>query len=454
MRRPYRLGLPLLVVALLGLFAACGGGDGDTDAPTTTGLETNFDVTPRENVTMLDEDTVEDRIVSADPAAGEYRFESGTDLGAATVGQPIVIPGKGFGIVREVVEDGDQVVLRVDEATLGDVIQDGTAEWQYDVSWSDFDVTYEELAALPGVTSVEIVRGTDAGGFQDIAYQTPTPRKITIKFTRSNWEFILEIEPKDGKLNYKITGSLRAANQTVASVSGAGWVSGFSYSSLLEYSDGTPSNMTTEINGIQGEMEIKWAAFRTPNVAISQVVRVNVPLAMPIPIPGPFGIPFVLQLKMAGRIVPELTADQSSSGGSWKLTYSSDQGFSVEDSAGSATGSLKSENIDTSGETVTAGYGPAGFGVGLEFPRFELGVAGLQPFAFITVDMYSTSLWTPGTTLTSDIPPCQYGYTKLSAVAGYQLQILGWGGLTDQYTLWEKQLNKYLDGKECTLTGE
>ena len=68
--------------------------------------------------------------------------------------------------------------------------------------------------------------------------------------------------------------------------------------------------------------------------------------------------------------------------------------------------------------------------------------------------MYSTSLWTPGTLLTADIPPCQFGYTKLSAVAGYELKVLGFASLKDQYTLWEEQVDKYLDGKRCTLTGD
>ena len=125
----------------------------------------------------------------------------------------------------------------------------------------------------------------------------------------------------------------------------------------------------------------------------------------------------------------------------------------MDDGIGKPTGSASSQKIDTSGDTVSAGQGPVGFGLGFEFPRFELGVAGLDPFAFITLDMYSTSLWTPGTLLTGDIPPCQYGYTKHSAVAGYELKIMGWGGLSDQYTLFEQQVDKYLDGKKCTLTG-
>jgi hypothetical protein len=403
---------------------------------------------------MLDEDTVEDRIVSADPAAGEYRFESGTDLGDATVGQPIVIPGKGFGIVREVVEDGDEVVLRVDEATLADVIQDGEIAWDYDVAWDDFDISYEEVAAIPGISNVVIVRDFEAGAFQNIAYQTPTPRKIELSFEHQGWTFKIEFEPKDGKLNFKLTAGLKVRDSEPAAISGEGWIGGFNFSSIAHFADGSPSDMSTEIKGLQGELELKWAAFTNPGTTVTEIVRFKVPVSVPFYLPGPFGIPFKLQIKMAGRIVPELSVPSASSGGSWKITYSSDQGFNVDEGVGKPTGNASSQSIDTSGDTVSAGEGPVGFGLGFEFPRFELGLSELAPFAFITLDMYSTSLWTPGTLLTADIPPCQYGYTKHSAVAGYELKLLGWAGISDQYTLFEQQVNKYLDGKECTLTGD
>jgi len=448
-----RSSILLGILALAGaLGTACGGGSA-TEAPSATHLETNFAVTPQDGVAMLDADTVEARLVSAAPATGEYRFKAGTDLGSVTVGQPIVVPGEGFGIVREVVDDGGDVVLRLDEATLADVIQDGELSWDYDVAWDDFDITYDQVASIPGVTNVVIHRDGDASGYQDIAYQTPTPRKIELSFEHEGWTFKIEFEPKDGKLNFKLTAGLKRGGSEPAAISGEGWISGFNYSSIAHFSDGSPSDLDTQINGLQGELELKWAAFTDPGATVAEIVRFKVPVSVPFALPGPFGIPFVLQIKMAGRIVPELSVPSASSGGSWKISYSSDQGFNVDDGIGKPTGSASSQKIDTSGDTVSAGQGPVGFGLGFEFPRFELGVAGLDPFAFITLDMYSTSLWTPGTLLTGDIPPCQYGYTKHSAVAGYELKIMGWGGLSDQYTLFEQQVDKYLDGKKCTLTG-
>jgi hypothetical protein len=43
----------------------------------------------------------------------------------------------------------------------------------------------------------------------------------------------------------------------------------------------------------------------------------------------------------------------------------------------------------------------------MEFPRLELSVAGVGTFAVVTLDTYAAGEFTPGTTLTSDIPPCQ-----------------------------------------------
>ncbi|MCH8982733.1 MAG: hypothetical protein IH943_01360 [Acidobacteria bacterium] len=443
MRRSHNAAVATLVVLAMVAGACSGSG---SEPPSASKLETNFDVTPQANAVILDESLVEDLLVSSDPDAGEYRFRgSKDDIGSPEIGQAVALGGAGFGIVSSVLEEGGETVLQLSEATLGDIVDTGTLEWDYDVSWADFEFTFEETAGLSGPVFAAMA-----------PVVAQTSQKTTIEFTHQGWKFTIELEPKDERLNFKLVGSLSIGTSPAqASISGQGWVSGFNYSSTLEYEGGSPVDMTTDINGLQGEIELKWAAFRTPQQAITEIVKFNAPLSLPIPIPGPYGIPMALQLKVAGRIVPELSALESSSGGSWKVKYSSDQGFKVEsDGVGLPQGVLKSDAIDTSGDTVTAGLGPAGFGLGVEFPRFELGFVGYSPFAFITIDTYSTSLWTPGTTLTADIPPCQYGYTKFSAIAGYQLKVLGWASLTDQYTLWEKQVDKYLDGKECTLSGD
>ena len=79
---------------------------------------------------------------------------------------------------------------------------------------------------------------------------------------------------------------------------------------------------------------------------------------------------------------------------------------------------------------------------------------GFQTYAFLTINSYANGMFTPGTTLTADIPPCQRASLQVSAIAGYKLSVLGFfGELSDNKLLWEKKLDKFKDGKPCTLTG-
>ena len=111
-------------------------------------------------------------------------------------------------------------------------------------------------------------------------------------------------------------------------------------------------------------------------------------------------------------------------------------------------------------ETVTAGLGPVGFALGVEFPRVELALghpvaAGLfQTYAFVTLNQYANGQFTPGTTLSSDIPPCQRASFHVSAIAGYKFAVLGMVQISDNTMLWEKTVDKFKDNKPCTLTGE
>ncbi|MDP2479419.1 MAG: hypothetical protein Q8W49_02795, partial [Candidatus Palauibacterales bacterium] len=143
----------------------------------------------------------------------------------------------------------------------------------------------------------------------------------------------------------------------------------------------------------------------------------------------------------------------ASSGGSWKVTYRSDQGFETKNTLPTPWGGLHDSNIGVNGETVSAGHYPVGFAVGIEFPRIELSVLGTAT-AFVTVKAYSSSMFQPGTVLTGDIPPCQVGETQLMSVVGYKL---GFFGLTidqGQKEIWKKKETKYLHGKPCTMTGK
>ena len=84
---------------------------------------------------------------------------------------------------------------------------------------------------------------------------------------------------------------------------------------------------------------------------------------------------------------------------------------------------------------------------------FEKVSSMLRPYVFLTLNTYVNGQWTPGTTLSSEIPPCQRSSVKVSAIAGYKLSVLGMVELSDNKLLWEKDVDRFKDDKPCTLTG-
>jgi hypothetical protein len=183
-----------------------------------------------------------------------------------------------------------------------------------------------------------------------------------------------------------------------------------------------------------------------------------------------------MTIKANMRIVPAFKTTGGSSGGSFKVAYNSEQGFSS--SGGSVNPAAKLIDLQAdlgATPTVTAGMGPSGFGAGLEFPRLELSLGHpwfpdgvttyydlglkkeldgiLRPYVFLTLNQYTNGMYTPGTTLTADIPPCQRASLQISAIAGYKLSVLGMAEISNNTILWEKTIDKFKDNKPCTLTG-
>jgi hypothetical protein len=261
------------------------------------------------------------------------------------------------------------------------------------------------------------------------------------------------LTPTPERLNMSLVASRIVGGRKVMAVSGVGYVNNFTQETILSFENSTPTRMVAKTTGLEGEMELKWSAFRFGESSLTDITSFQLPVELPIPFTiGP--IPVRLSVKAVLQVVPELSVPQSSSGGSFKVKYNSEQGFNVENNLANPIAKLDNADIGVTGETVTAGQGPAGFGLGVEFPRLEIAILGRTAVAFITVKTYSKGLWTPGTLLTSDIPPCQMGGTTVYAITGYKLSLLGFVGVEETKELWKKSYEKFLNDKPCSLTGK
>ena len=436
--RPKTLALVGLL-AIVAIFAACGGGGDDSeDEPdptdsTSSGLTAdNYDVTMTEDSAMVDEATMDESFIEMSDDGRTLRFEEGSEaIENLEEGVPTIFAGQALGVVTDISEDDGEIVVETEEATLDQVIEDGEISWSYAIDWDEVDYSaFIEPAKAVGLH--------------------PVQQESSLKFSGTIKGFDVEFELKPGE-NGRLDIGVEAKKGENLAVSGEGYVSGFTQETFINYEDSVAGEVTSESIGLESEMELKWAAFTIGAEGITEIASMSIPVELPIRfLIGP--IPVRLSIKAVLQVVPELNVEGASSGGSWKVKYNSDQGFEVEDTLHNPVGQLIDSVIEVSDETVSAGFGPVGFGLGIEFPRLEVALFE-SAVAFITIKTYSTSLWTPGTTLTNDIPPCQKGSTTITAVAGYSVSFLGIAAVESQEQVWQDFLEKFLNDEPCDLTG-
>jgi hypothetical protein len=444
--------------------AACGGSAPPPTAP-ADGLPSGFELpgvtTTYDDVVLAPEAVVVERAAVLDglraitptDTGAALAFEAGTPgVGDLEVGQVVAFEALGLARVSGVHEADGRVIVEAVGATLDEFIQDGTLGFDAPIS---FDALPPEAYASAAIAS----------GYQHVASAELTPgvraqlaeatTELVFKSKIRDFDVEWKLQPKHDQIDYELEIS-----RSNVKVTAKGFVTSFHQGARFEYDAGEATLVESEVTGMRGEAEITWAATQVKDPRDTLVEKLQLPLAIPFPIQiGP--VPMTLTFKAAVRLVPAFETDQGSSGGSFKLSYDSDHGFSAE-TVGTVNpiSRVKAFAADLgSKDTVTAGLGPTGFAIGLEFPRLELALGhpatgGLfQTYAFLTLDQYANGQFTPGTTLSADIPPCQRADIKVSAVAGYRFDVLGMVQVEDKTDLWTRTTEKFLDGKPCTLIG-
>jgi hypothetical protein len=472
----------VLVIALAA--AACGSGSSGGDAGATSadalpGLTTTVsDLSYAEGSAIIDAATMGRSTKSVEPADDgsiALSFDAATEpIKSLRVGQAVLFDGIGPRTVTDVSTDGDQLVVRTEDAPLSDVISNGTIAWTQHVGWADLPL--DQLASganLPGLKLASV----SVDGRPDLppaALMDRTAKKdLELKFTGDvkGFEVEFELSPKPTELQFEIK-----AKRLNISFIAKGSISNFDHEARLVFDDGAGQLVESRAKGLKGEAELTWAAFQTEDPTMDDdITAFELPLKIDLPfVAGP--VPMTMSVKANMRLVPAFKTSGGSSGGSFKFSYNSDHGFSS--SGGSVNPAAKLIDLQAdlgATPTVTAGMGPTGFGAGLEFPRLELSLGHpwfpdgvttyydlglkkeldgiLRPYLFLTLNQYTNGMYTPGTTLSADIPPCQRASLQISTIAGYKLSVLGMAEIADNTILWEKTIDKFKDGKPCTLTG-
>jgi hypothetical protein len=399
----------------------------------------SYDVTYKPSATVIDDQTMTAHLLAGDETSLEYRFRSGAAAVAQLKpGDVVIFSGLALRKVVNVSTASGQIVVQTEEASLDQAIRDGTVAWRYPVKWLALPASaYTAAAGAGSGLQVAAIQGFDAAG-QPVA-NAALPPEISFKGTIEGWEVTLKLKPTAARLEIDLTGK-RVAGVAQASVTAKGWISTFTQESVITYEEGALDRVAVKSTGLTGEMELRWAALAPDGSALTSIVQFQLPLEIPIPLRvGP--IPVKLKIKASLQVVPELRVYQASSGGSWKVTYRSDQGFEWQDGAANASGGLHNANVDRSADLGSAGYGPVGFGLGVEYPRVEVSVFDVAT-AFITLKSYGSSIFLLE-------PPCQMGSLLIFAAAGFSFKVLNLSLGSGQTELWRHEQPWYKDDKPC-----
>jgi hypothetical protein len=392
-----------------------------------------------DNTVVLDAAAVRNGLHSEDGVT--YRFAPGTPgLAALRPGRVVLMSGKALRKVTTVASEGGETVVGTTAAQLNEAIRTGTVGWSQPVNWSQVPRSAYQKAALDA--------GLHPRAFEAAWVRPLGSAPIGFKGEVSGFEVELNLTPTPG-------GSLdfdMSAGRSNISVAAKGSISSFVSESELRYNAATAQLFTSTVRGLKGDASLEWHAIGVGSAFDNDTPSFTLPFSVPIPIEvGP--LPMILTVKSAIRFAPVLVA-QSSSGGSFKVSYDSDFGFQLASSKAVPQSTVRSTSATLGDkETVTAGFQPVGFGWGWQFPRLELSLAGTGTYAGLSFDTYMAGEFTPGTTLSSQIPPCQRAEITLHAIALYNVAVLGLKAAGSQTTLWEKKQDFYKGNKPCTLTG-
>jgi hypothetical protein len=231
--------------------------------------------------------------------------------------------------------------------------------------------------------------------------ETSTELKIHYEGEIQGWDISLDLEPKDNNLSIEISGSKSVNGREALTINGKGFISQFSTSMHVDFVNSEMRSFDYRNQDLKGELEIKFAAVGLG----SEVAQLQIPAKIKIPLVI-HGIPVSINIGCNLKIFPEVK-EGASSQASYKLTYDADMGFQFSENSAQANSKLNSNNMEETGETVSAGVVTTGVGVGLEFPRFEVAILGEVIVPYFVYNTSVTTFYEPG--LASNVPPCQEG---------------------------------------------
>jgi hypothetical protein len=363
-----------------------------------------------------------------DQATNQMIFKGdATEIKSLKTGSVILFTGHSLKKISNVSESGGKIIVKTTAAKFTDYYKSAKVNYKTAFQWNSsilnssvIDINHNKGAR---------VRHTD--GTQEWTY----------KGDIRGWEVELTLTPETSGINRKLALNLKAKKGNLGAIEFKGFISNFNIESQINVENSRLSTYTESHNDINGEIEAKYAFLSMSNADAAFEIPINFMRVMVV-----HGvIPVTYRIKCVLKIFPEISPN-STCQANLKLAYSGTNGFSYENNSLLPRATMANFNPSIIGETGSASTGIVGVGVGLEFPRFEIGIFDTVVVPYFLTNTSVVSYFESGLPFVPG--PCNSTRITLKAETGYNFSFLGLSN-SGSVKLFEKMQEYKTPGSKC-----
>jgi hypothetical protein len=384
---------------------------------------TVFTYTPQPNTREISLQEMQ-QLKSVD-SGGVFHFDSNAVfLDSITAGTTVFFKGHSIKKISTIAKTNGEYTISTSEALFTDFFKDADIAWNGRINWGNTKLT---ARAKPRFFS-----------FGNASYAQEMPemdnQSINVSTEIKGWNIGVSVQPNSNKLNVEI----KAEKAGKCNITGTGFLSRLNQSGTIKAKDGKVEEVELTNDGVQGEMTVTVNARGLG----SQVDLVTLPIKIEKMIIVE-GIPVFLRLKALLKIYPELKANHNSTAG-FKVAYDSKQGFSYKNNNFSTAPShLLNSALGQSQKGRTSGKDACGIGVGLELPRFEIGIFDKVIVPYFTNNISVTTYYEQEC---QDCKKCHHVGVQMSGSVGVNLDFFGLASFNASKQIYTKE-KKFRKGK-------
>lgn len=425
------MGLALLFVFVI---TSCGSDseDGDFSKDYIIPKTESFSATVHDNTQAISKGVLTS-LESYDTTSGTYVFSKNADgIENLKPGTVVLFETHSLRKIKSVSSEGGKIIVQSEFAKLTEYYKDAKISYSTPINWDNSTASATKMTVGTPVATMAKPAITNMVGAQ---------QGVSAEYKRElkGWKVNFKLTPEAGD---KLKINLSAKKGNVCSIVTEGYISSFTSNMNIVINDSQTNGFSYSNNGIEGELEVKFSAVGLG----SEIAILQIPAKIEKTILVNGVIPVTLRLKANLKILPEVAVG-SSSQVSMKLTYNTNTGFNFDGSRLNPIGTLTGDNPEQTGDNNTATMAIAGMGVGVEFPRFEIGIFNTLVVPYIVLDTnYSTYL---STGLAGGAPPCHLARLKTKANVGVTMSLFDVVSINNDYKLFEKEKKWTSEGSRC-----